>query len=324
MGFLVLLEQRQGVIKEASLDVWSLVQHLAGSAGETEIFGLVMGDADASFISERCFGKGEVHILKDKAFEYYCPQCYAEAAVEMAVRAGTENVFLANTAMGRDLAPRLAMRLDAALASDCVVEAEDDGMLRAKTSMYAGTVSALIQIMRKRAVYSIAPGKSRFAGAIEKNVVVFEKSDACLLRPDPVLREIAWKRDRKDIAESDVVVAGGRGVGSRQNFAMLESLALLLGGAVGASRSAVDEGWRSHADQIGQTGKSIAPRLYIACGISGAPQHLAGIAGAGTIVAINRDRDAPIFKAADYGIVGDIADVLPRLERALNGFQDMK
>lgn len=324
MGFLVLFEQRQGVIKEASLEVWSLVQHLAGIVGETEIFGLVMGDADAAFISKRCSGKGEIHILKDKTFGDYCPRCYAEAAVEMVVRAGTEKVFLANTAMGRDLAPRLAMRLDAALASDCVVEAEGAGMLRAKTTMYAGTVSALIRTLRKRTVYSIAPGQCRFEGSAEESVVILENREACLLKPNPVFKEIAYNRDRKDIAESDVIVAGGRGVGSKQNFVMLESLAALLGGAVGASRSAVDEGWRSHADQIGQTGRSVAPKLYIACGISGAPQHLAGIAGAGTIVAINRDREAPIFKAADYGIVGDISEVLPRLERALGGFQGMK
>lgn len=324
MVFLVLFEQRQGVIKEASLEVWSLVQHLAWSAGETEVFGLVMGDVDASVIQSRCCGKGEVHILKDKTFREYCPQCYAEAAVEMAVRRGADKVFLANTAMGRDLAPRVAMRLDASLASDCVVETEDSGMLRARTTMYAGTVSALIQTVRKIAVYSIAPGQSRFGGSAEKNVVVLENRDPCLLKPNPLLKEIVYNRARRDIAESDVIVAGGRGVGSGQNFAMLESLAALLGGAVGASRSAVDEGWRSHADQIGQTGKSVAPRLYIACGISGAPQHLAGIVGAGTIVAINRDREAPIFKAADYGIVGDIAEVLPRLEVALRGFQDMK
>ena len=324
MGFLVLFEQRKGVIKEASFDVWSTVQHLAGSSGETEIFGLVMGNADRALIISRCTGKGEIHILKDKAFGDYCPHCYAEAVVEMAACKGVEKVFLANTAMGRDLAPRLAMRLDGSLASDCVVDVESAGVLRAKTTMYAGTVSAVIRALRKRTVYSMAPGRSRFKEPVDNAVEVLENRGGCASQGNPVLKEIIYYTERRDIAESDIIVAGGKGIGSRENFAMLESLASLLGGAVGASRSAVDEGWRPHADQIGQTGRSVAPRLYIACGISGAPQHLAGITGAGTVVAINRDREAPIFKAADYGIVGDIAEVLPQLERALDGFKSMK
>ncbi|NEX14306.1 MAG: electron transfer flavoprotein subunit alpha, partial [Prosthecochloris sp.] len=136
--------------------------------------------------------------------------------------------------------------------------------------------------------------------------------------------EVRYFTARRDISESDIIVAGGRGVGGRDNFVLLESLAEALGGVVGASRSAVDEGWRPHADQIGQTGKSVAPKLYIACGISGAVQHLAGISGAGTVVAINRDREAPIFGAADYGVVGTIEEVVPRLERAVRNFQRLK
>ena len=324
MGFFVILEQRQGRVKDASVDVWRTVQHLAEVSGDADVCGLVMGDADRDLIKRRCTGKGRIYTLKDKAFQDYCPQCYAETIVEMVGRTGAEHVFLANTAMGRDLAPRIAKRLDAALASDCVVDADGAGALKAETTMYSGTVSAVIQGLKKRTVYSMAPRLRFFGRPAENAIDIVGDERGCVLECNPLLKEIVYHTGRKDIAETDIIVAGGRGVGGSENFAMLESLATVLGGAVGASRSAVDEGWRPHSDQIGQTGKSVAPRLYIACGISGAPQHLAGIAGAETVVAINRDRDAPLFKFADYGIVGDIAEVLPQLERALSGFLRVK
>ena len=326
MSFFVILEQRQGVIKEASVDVWRTVQHLARVSGSTEVYGAVMGDVDMDLVKDRCVGKGQVHIARDRVFHEYAPQAYAGTIAEMVRSTGSESVFLANTAMGRDLAPRVTMQLDAALASNCVVDVGETGVLKAATTMYAGAVSAAIQGLRKRVVYSLAPRICRFEEPFENKVEVLEYkgvnvSDSVC---NPLLKEIVYHTGRKDIAEADIIVAGGRGVGGSENFALLGSLADVLGGAVGASRSAVDEGWRPHADQIGQTGKSVAPKLYIACGISGAPQHLAGITGAETVVAINRDRDAPIFKAADYGIVGDIADVVPQLERAICGLQRMK
>lgn len=324
MVFFVILEQRQGIIKGASVDVWRIVQHLAAVAGEVDVCGIVMGDTDRSHIKSVCTGKGLVYRVAGEAFHDYCPQRYAGTIAGMVERTGAESVFLANTAMGRDLAPRLAMRMDAALASDCIVGHDESGLLKAETGMYAGTVSAVIQGLRKRTVYSMAPGIYCSEGPLENAVAIVDEDGLGVSECNPVLQKIVYHTGRKDIAESDIVVAGGRGVGGSENFALLESLAAALGGAVGASRSAVDEGWRPHSDQVGQTGKSIAPRLYIACGISGAPQHLAGISGAETVVAINRDREAPVFKVADYGIVGDIAEVLPELEQAVVDLQQKK
>jgi electron transfer flavoprotein alpha subunit len=324
MSFLVILEQRQGTVKKASVDVWCTVQHLAEVLGETDVCGLVMGGADKNIIRERCAGKGMIYMVNDAVLHDYCPERYAGTIVDMAGRTAAENIFFANTAMAKDLAPRIAMRLDAALASDCVIGVDGNGSLKAVTTMYAGTVSAVIENLRKSAVYTIAPRLCSFEARRENTVEILEIKAECLSGCNPALKEISYHKGRKDIAESDILVAGGRGVGSRENFALLESLATSLGGAVGASRSAVDEGWRPHSEQIGQTGRSVAPKLYIACGISGAPQHLAGIAGAETVVAINRDRDAPIFKVADYGIVGDITEVVPLLERAVCEFQRMK
>ncbi|UZJ39077.1 electron transfer flavoprotein subunit alpha/FixB family protein [Prosthecochloris sp. SCSIO W1102] len=324
MSFLVILEQRQGAVKKASVDVWHTVQHMAEVLGKTDFYGLVMGDVDKNVISSRCGGKGRIYMLNDAAFHDYCPECYAGAIVEMAGHTNAENIFFANTAMGKDLAPRIAIRLDAALASDCVVGLDGNGLLKAVTTMYAGTVSAVVENLRKRAVYTVAPRSYSFEGLCENDVEILEGKGECLSKSNPVLKGVIYNKGRKDITESDILIAGGRGVGSSENFALLESLATSLGGVVGASRSAVDEGWRPHSDQIGQTGRSVAPRLYIACGISGAPQHLAGIAGAETVIAINRDREAPIFKVADYGIVGDITEVVPLLEKAVCDFQRMK
>ena len=136
----------------------------------------------------------------------------------------------------------------------------------------------------------------------------------------PVVRRIAMHNGVRDVAEANIVVAGGRGMGGAESFALLEELARILGGAVGASRPVVDEGWRPHAEQIGQTGKTVTPLLYLACAISGAPQHLAAIGSAGMVVAINRDPHAPIFDVADYGIVGDVHLVLPKLIEGLHEF----
>lgn len=324
MSFLVVIEQRKGVIRNASVEVWRNVQHLAAISGQRDVAGVIAGDVDRDHIRQRCFGKGTIYTLRQKGLHDYSPQAYTESILHIVDRIGAESVFLANTAMGRDLAPRLAMRMDASLASDCIVGHDESGLLKAETRMYAGTVSVVIQGLRNRTVYSMAPGICRPEGPAENAVAVVDEDGISVSESNPVLQKIVYHTGRKDIAESDIVVAGGRGIGSSENFALLESLAAALDGAVGASRSAVDEGWRPHSDQIGQTGKSIAPRLYIACGISGAPQHLAGISGAETVVAINRDGEAPIFKVADYGIVGDIAEVLPDLEQAVLDLQREK
>ena len=319
MKYFVLLEQREGVIKNASLDVWNTVQHFAQASSDIDIYGLIIGAGDVEKMVKVCRGKGRVFVVGDERLRNYIPSAYTGIATELVVNTGALNVFLANTAMGRDLAPRMAMRLHAGLVSDCVVETEKGGFLSVSTTMYSGAVTAVAKVLSERAVYSLSPRSHRPAMLSGSNVEVKKIVDFSMHHSgwNPVLKKIVYHTGRKDIAEADIIVAGGRGVGGSGNFAMLESLADALGGVVGASRSAVDEGWRPHSEQVGQTGKSVAPKLYIACGISGAVQHIAGMSGAGTVIAINRDAEAPIFKAADYGIVGDIAEVVPQLEKAV-------
>ena len=326
MKYFVLLEQRNATLSDASLNVWNTVQHLATDAGCAEVYGAVIGDIESSVVSSLCYGNGQVYVVRDKSFARYAPSVYAQAIAELVAETGAEHVFLAGTARGRDLAPRIAMRLGAALVSDCALKADGQGFLKASTTLYAGSVRAVAHVRTEIAVYTLGAQANRPA-RISSNPVEVRNADAFC--PEfsgwnPLLEEVRYYTARRDISESDIIVAGGRGVGGRDNFVLLESLAEALGGVVGASRSAVDEGWRPHADQIGQTGKSVAPKLYIACGISGAVQHLAGISGAGIVVAINRDREAPIFRAADYGIVGTIEDVVPRLEGAVRDFLHLK
>ena len=211
---------------------------------------------------------------------------------------------------GKDLSARLSARLGAPLAMECVAVRVEDGKVIATRPMYGGKVVAEVTLNGKPQMVAIRPNAMSIAevpgaGNIEKLDV--DPADSVLQFVEKKL-----EKGKVELTEADIVVSGGRGMGG-PDYAMLEKLADLLGGAVGASRSAVDEGWRPHSDQVGQTGKVVSPNLYIACGISGAIQHLAGMSSSKVIVAINKDPEAPIFSKADYGIVGDLFEVVPLL-----------
>lgn len=327
MKHLVILEQQESIIKEASLNVWNTLQALAQDSSDNHaVNGIVLGGADLEPLEKVCRGNGTVFVASSPGLERYSPSAYTALVADIVNEHGIENIFLANTATGKDLAPRLAIRLNAALASDCTLEAGGDGSLKAVTTFFSGTVTAAARNVSARALYMLRSRAHRPPLPAGDSVTV-KKIEHCPADPsawNPVLKNIVYRGKRQDVTESDIIIAGGRGVGSRENFALLESLADALGGVVGASRSAVDMGWRPHADQIGQSGKTVTPRLYIACGISGAPQHLAGISDADMVVAINRDRDAPLFNVADYGMVGNLEDILPRLESAVRALQGTK
>ena len=219
-------------------------------------------------------------------------------------------VLLGATAQGKDLAARLAARLDAGLAMDCTSLKLDGDQLVAVRPIFGGKVLAEVAIEQSPQLAAIRPNVMEIQeNPKEKDI---ERVDVELpAAQTKVVEKRVEPSGQVDLTEADVVVSGGRGMGGGADFSLLEELARTLGGAVGASRSAVDEGWRPHSDQVGQTGKVVTPSLYIACGISGAIQHLAGMASSKYIVAINKDPEAPIFKKADYGIVDDLFKVLP-------------
>jgi electron transfer flavoprotein alpha subunit len=217
--------------------------------------------------------------------------------------------------MGKDLAPRVAARLKAGLAADCIALKWDGGSIVATRPVYAGKGLIDLKVNSPRKVFTLrpnvfSPGSANgAAAAVEKLNLNLQDTDF-LARVTGVT---VTKAGRPDLTEANIIVSGGRGLGGPENFKMIEDLADVLGAAVGASRAAVDAGWRPHEDQVGQTGKTVSPSLYVAVAISGAIQHLAGMSSSKYIVAVNKDKDAPIFQVADYGIVGDAFEVIPEL-----------
>ena len=309
---LAVTEQRGGVLRKTSLEVVSAARRLADAMGGT-VDALVLGapGVDASGFGFGAAGADRVLVAEDAAFEKYSPCGFAGTAAAVAKAGGYGAVLVAATAAGRDLAPRIAARLDAPLATDVTGVGFEGGKVTATRPIYAGKVIQQLRLDAPLAVLSLrpntfAPGAAAKAGAVSKV--------AAVTAARVVVREVkAAAQGKLDVAEASVVVSGGRGLKGPEHFALIEGLAQALGAAVGASRAVVDAGWRPHAEQVGQTGKTVSPQLYVAVGISGAIQHLAGMKTAKVIVAINKDKDAPIFQVADYGIVGDLFEIVPRL-----------
>jgi len=320
--FLVVLEQREGVVLSRSAEVWKDAQRIACECGDAEVVGVVAVPAGINGLESQLEGNGRLFVVEDERFASPRPDLLLDAVEGVLLKVDAECVFMLHSSSGADLGPELAVRLEAGLASDALDLRMEDGEIVADALLYAGGVRGRYRLETLRKIFTLRPGSGAGAGgSFEGNPIV----EAVSLPEQPgvsgmlgvLVEELVAHGEAGDIGEAEIILAGGRGMGGPEGFSMLESIAVLLGGRVGASRSAVDEGWRPHAEQIGQTGRTVAPRLYIACGISGAVQHLAGIGGAGTIVALNSDPDAPIFAAADYGLVGDVHEVLPRLQDLL-------
>jgi electron transfer flavoprotein alpha subunit len=248
----------------------------------------------------------------------YAPEAYAATLAAAARERDATVVLAAGTLMGRDVAARATAKLQTACLSDLIeVEVAQDGALRGKRPVYSGKAYARVAIPRSRpAVATLRPNVFPVMTGDGARTIPVEPFAAAL--PAEALRVRSVRVERAasqelDVAEASIIVSGGRGLKDPANFSIVRDLAAALGGAVGASRAVVDAGWIPHAHQVGQTGKVVSPDLYVACGISGAVQHLAGMSSAKVIVAINKDPEAPIFKVADYGIVGDLFEILPPL-----------
>jgi electron transfer flavoprotein alpha subunit len=307
---LAVLEQRGGALKKVSHEVLTAARRVADGLGG-EVHALVIGGAGVAGGEAGAYGADRVLIAAHDTLAQYQADRYAAVTAAQAGAGGYAVVVLSATAMGKDLGPRIAARLGCALAADAT-DVRFDGGVVVTRPVYAGKATFTLKVTGSPSVVSIRPNaitatQQQRPGASESVAVEVA---------EPRAKTVEVKQPEKaslDVAEASVVVAGGRGLKEPEHFKLLEDLAAVLGGAVGASRAVVDAGWRPHAEQVGQTGKVVSPNLYFAIGISGAIQHLAGIRTAKTIVAINKDADAPIFKAADYGIVGDLFEVVPRL-----------
>ena len=309
---LAVTEQRGGALRRTSHELVWAGRQLADALGGT-VDALVLGapGVDAAGAKLGAVGADRVLVAEDAAFARYAPDGYAATVAAAAKAGGYGAVLVAATAAGKDLAPRIAARLDAPLASDVTGVGVEGGKVTATRPVYAGKAVQQLRLDAALAVISVrpntfVPGSATKPGAVVKAAAVAEAR--------VTVREVkAAEQGKLDVAEASVVVSGGRGLKGPEHFALIENLAKAFGAAVGASRAVVDAGWRPHAEQVGQTGKTVSPQLYVAVGISGAIQHLAGMRTAKVIVAINKDKDAPIFQVADYGIVGDLFEIVPRL-----------
>lgn len=247
----------------------------------------------------------------------YSPSAYAKVISEVAKSQNADVILLSATSLGKDLAGRIAVKTDSAVYNDCIDLKFEDGKIIAARPVYAGKSIINIKSKSEKLVITIRPNvfkpvktENTSVEAIKADTGTFNLSDKDY---SSVVKDTVLSSEKLDVAEADRIVSGGRGLREPENFKLIENLAAVIGGATGASRAVVDAGWRPHSEQVGQTGKTVSPSLYIACGISGAIQHLAGMSSSKCIVAINKDKDAPIFQIANYGIVGDVFEVLPAL-----------
>ncbi|MFQ5673340.1 MAG: electron transfer flavoprotein subunit alpha/FixB family protein [Nitrospinales bacterium] len=318
----VIVEHLDGAIKEVSFEALNAAASLAGGS-EGRVTAVWLGSGE-DFTADPLFhhGADKVLILRNPGLADYTNSGY-RAALQQAVAGGApETILLAATSCGKDLAPALAAELGAGLATDCIALRADDtaqGGLVVKRPVYAGkAVSTMVFEPSVVRVITLRPNVFRGAGPDTARAGEVETRDIDLDSSALILkiREIVRETGKTlDITEARIVVSGGMGMQNPENFKLIEELAGVLGAAVGASRPVVDNGWRPYSNQVGQTGRTVTPDLYIACGISGAVQHLAGMSSSKHIVAINKDPNAPIFSVADYAIVGDVLEVLPILTR---------
>lgn len=316
MKILVFAEQREGRFKKSACEVVGAGRKIAEeSKGELLAFSIGHGiQAEAKTLGG--YGASRILVADDPKLANYSPTAYAKLIADAARKEQADVVFLSATAMGKELAPRVAVRLEAGLAADCTALKISGGEIIATRPVYAGKALVDVKVTSAVKVFTLRPNvftagaSNGEAGAVDLFPVSLSDADYSAR-----VKETTQSKGKLDVAEADIIVSGGRGLKGPENFTMIEELAGALGAAVGASRAVVDAGWRPHDEQVGQTGKTVSPSLYIAVAISGAVQHLAGMSSSKYIVAINKDKDAPIFQVADYGIAGDAFEIVPALTR---------
>ena len=317
---LVYIEVREGKVKKSSLEALSEAGRRAKDLNTDATAVMVGHNMDSLVSTVFPYGASKIYLLEGTVFSHYSAESYAQALVSLIEEIEPEVIFFSASAMGKDLSPRVAARLGVSLASDCTRTAARDGKLEVTRPVFAGKALITVTFKSKPQIATLRPNvlplaepASEKGEVIKKEVVIPE--DQIKGKAVEVIRE---EGAELDVTEAEIVVSGGRGIKGPENYDLLRELtAILPHSAVGASRSAVDAGWIDHQHQVGQTGKTVSPNLYFAFGISGAIQHLAGMSSSKCIVAVNKDPEAPIFKVADYGLVGDLFQVIPHLKEEL-------
>ncbi len=315
----VFIEQREGKAKKASYELVA-----ASAAAGNDTHAVIIGDGIAGLANEAAqYGANKVHLVQDAALKLYLGEAYSRALTAAIKSINPEIILAAHTPMGKELMPTVCVHVDGSLATDCTSITFSGGKLQLRRPIYSGKATAEVEFcnggiqmatVRPNSIGLPKPDSAKTADATDISV------DLSGLKTK-ILEVVKGNSARPDVTEASIVVSGGRSLKSAENFKILEDLADTVGAAVGASRAAVDAGYRPHRDQVGQTGKVVSPSCYIACGISGAIQHLAGMRTSKVIVAINTDPQAPIFQIADYAVVGDLFQVVPALT---NEFKKLK
>ena len=328
-GIWVFAEQRNGIIQNVTYELLTEGKKLAQDLS-CEVAGVLVGDDAIEKNAQSLFdyGADKVYLISHPELKNYRTAPYTRAITELINKYRPEIFLIGATTTGRDLAARMAVRINCGLTADCTGLSidPDKKILQQTRPAFGGNIMATIISPNHR------PQMATVRPKVFKKISVSGGKNEDIIRFNPVLKEedllvkileiVKDESIKVNLQDAEIIVSGGRGIQDPKNFAMVEELAQTLGGAVGASRATVDAGWISAHHQVGQTGKTVAPKLYIACGIAGKIQHLVGMQSSDTIVAINKDPDAPIFKVATYGIVGDCLEVVPMLVRKIKELRD--
>jgi electron transfer flavoprotein alpha subunit len=314
MKILAYLESVEGSLRKTAFETVTAALQLASQSGGS-VVGMSIG-TDASPAAQ--YGLSDAIVAKHDSLAKQSPSAIAATLAQVAASENADLVLLPASSTGKEIAARLSVKLEAGYVPDATVLSFAAGKLNVTHPVYAGKARATLTILTAKKVVSIRP-----------NVFTPKKVDGVSLSSrdftptlgdadvKAVVQSVSRATGKLDVAEADIIVSGGRGLKAPEHFHLVEDAAKALNGAVGASRAVVDAGWRPHSEQVGQTGKTVSPTLYVAAGISGAVQHLAGMSSSKVIVAINKDKDAPIFQIADYGIVGDVFEVLPKFTKSV-------
>ena len=323
----VFIETECGKAKNVGYELLHAAKPLAEKKGCPLVAVVIGKDVEGAAKDAICYGADSAILVDGPEYEYYNTHAIAKAIIALVQKYKPEALMIGATTNGRDMGPRVSCHLKTGLTADCTAIDidEETGNVAWTRPTFGGNLMATIMCPDSRPqMGTVRPGVFK-KGACDKNRTGEIIREEIHVAPEEIRTTLVERVNEiveaVNLSEAEIIVSGGRGVGSAENFKLIEGLAEVLGGTVGCSRAVVDAGWLPYAHQVGQSGKTVAPKLYFAVGISGAIQHLAGISGADTVIAVNKDADAPIFGVADYGIVGDLNEVVPALTEALKARQ---
>lgn len=318
-GILSIIEIKNNEIKNSSLEVLTESRRISIEKNQDNNVMIIGGSDENNINTLKEYGIKSLFIDATKTIEKYSPELYRDVILEVIKLINPEIILFSGTSIGKDLAPRVSSNIKYNLVTECIdILIQSDG-LQIKRPIFAGKIIETLKFTTNSIVLSLKTNSFNIE-KVEINEPIIKHVNYQRTNNDklPTLKETIYpQKETLDVSEATIIVSGGRGMKESKNFKLIEELAEILEAAVGASRAVVDAGWRPHSEQVGQTGKIVSPNLYIACGISGAIQHKVGMINSKCIVAINKDKNAPIFKFADYGIIGDVFEIIPDLIKEL-------